>query len=301
MSKTKIEWTEQTINPTMGCSIVSDECENCYAMKMAARLEAMGQKDYQGTTRKLSSGRIVWTGKINFNIKKLEEAVKTKKPTVFFIDSMSDLFHPDIPFQFIWKCYVLMSEHPRHTFQVLTKRPERRLEFYKWMAEEMKDFGGLQVQKHIWEGTSAGTQKALDERAPYIMELKTMFPELVVWLSMEPLLESINLEKLLIPCSYYCDHDEEGFANWMEEHPDANGEDYYFSNHHPDKPKLDWVVVGAESGPKARPMQIDWAKKIKDDCKQANVAFYMKQICIKGKKIKYEDFPEDLKIREYPF
>jgi protein gp37 len=277
MGKSKIEWTEKTVNPTMGCNEVSEECTNCYAKLMAARLESMGQKDYEGTTRRLSSGKVVWTGKINFNIKKLEEAVKIKKPTVFFIDSMSDLFHPDIPFEFIWQCYVLMAEHPRHTFQILTKRPERRLEFYKWMAEEMKPFEGLRVQKHIWEGTSVGTQKALDERAPHIDELKSMFPELVVWLSMEPLLESVNLEKLLSPCGYYCDHNEESFGDWMEEHPDCNGEDHYFSNHHPDKSKIDWIVAGGESGHGARPMHPDWIRRIRDDCKTAGVPFLFKQ------------------------
>ena len=130
MAISEIEWTEETINPTMGCSLVSPGCEHCYAMRQAYRLEQMGVKGYEGTTKKLASGKIVWTGKINFDISKLERAVRTKTPTTFFVDSMSDLFHEKVTFSFIAVAYEIMMNAKQHSFQILTKRIDRALEFY---------------------------------------------------------------------------------------------------------------------------------------------------------------------------
>lgn len=183
MQKTKIQWTESTINPTMGCSIVSPGCEHCYAMRQAYRLEKMGQGGYKGLTKKLKSGKIVWTGKISLDISKLLKAVKTKKPTMFFINSMSDLFHKDIPFNFIDDVYEIIGYAKEHTFQILTKRPDRALEYYNW-TNIFKAWGEW---KHIWLGTSVENQATADERIPFLLRT----PAAVRWLSIEPLLGPI--------------------------------------------------------------------------------------------------------------
>jgi protein gp37 len=108
MSTSSIEWTEQTWNPVTGCTIVSAGCKNCYAMRMASRLEAMGQKKYEGTTAKVGK-RAVWTGKVNLIADDLEIPLKRKKPTMWFVNSMSDLFHKDIPFDFIDKVFAVVE------------------------------------------------------------------------------------------------------------------------------------------------------------------------------------------------
>lgn len=130
MSNSKIEWTDATWNPVVGCSIVSKGCDHCYAMRHAYRLEHMHQEKYKGLTRKTDSGRIVWTGKISIDEKALLEPLSRKKPTMYFVDSMGDLFHEGVPFEFIDKVFAVMALTPQHTYQVLTKRPERMAEYF---------------------------------------------------------------------------------------------------------------------------------------------------------------------------
>ena len=133
MGKSKIEWTEKTWNPIVsGCSIISEGCQNCYAMKMAGRLEAMGQEKYKGLTRKTAKGKTIWNGKINIDLndKALYEPLKTKKPTMYFVNSMTDLFHEDVPFEAIDKIMAVIALTPQHTYQVLTKRDERMKEYF---------------------------------------------------------------------------------------------------------------------------------------------------------------------------
>lgn len=125
MAETSIEWTDATWNPVAGCSIATAGCTNCYAMRMAARLEAMGVDKYTGTTRK-SGGRAKWTGKIVLDPGALTIPMTWKKPRKVFVNSMSDLFHPDVPVEFISQVWATMAATPRHTYQILTKRPERR-------------------------------------------------------------------------------------------------------------------------------------------------------------------------------
>ena len=125
--KSNIQWTDATWNPIAGCSIVSPGCKNCYAMKMAGRLEAMGQAKYAGTTHVVNGNR-VWTGKINLDEKSLMIPLGWKKPRRVFVNSMSDLFHPDAPFEFVDKVFVTMALCPKLTFQILTKRPERMVD-----------------------------------------------------------------------------------------------------------------------------------------------------------------------------
>lgn len=128
MSESKIEWTERTWNPVVGCSLESPGCAKCYAMKMAGRLEAMGVPAYQGTTMKTKAG-FVWTGKIGVQESVMLEPLRRKKPTTYFVNSMSDLFHPDVPDEVIDRVFAVMALCPQHTFQVLTKRAGRMREY----------------------------------------------------------------------------------------------------------------------------------------------------------------------------
>src|SRR5580692_10056504 len=152
MAETSIEWTDATWNPVAGCTILTAGCTNCYAMRMAARLDAMGQEKYRGLTRR-SGKRAVWTGKLRLDENSLAIPASWKKHRRVFVNSMSDLFHPAVPVQFIKRVWSVMSETPQHTYQILTKRPER-------MAEVLsgKSFA---VLPHIWLGTSVEDERVL--------------------------------------------------------------------------------------------------------------------------------------------
>ena len=169
-----IEWTEATWNPVAGCSIVSPGCTNCYAMRMAARLEAMGQEKYRGTTRK-SGGRYVWTGQINLHHASLAVPFGWKTPRRIFVNSMSDLFHADVPVAFIRDVWRAMEEAHWHTYQILTKRPER-------MAQVLSG-RGFPVLPNVWLGTWGGEGEAF----PRLSDLRRT-PAAVRFVSFEPLL-----------------------------------------------------------------------------------------------------------------
>src|SRR5438128_1216225 len=177
-----IEWTQATWNCLAGCSEVSPGCLHCYAAIMAHRLAAMGQKKYLGTTKKLPSGKIAWTGKINMDQEALTIPLKRKKPTTYFVNSMSDLFHEDVPDEFIDQVFALMALTPWHTYQILTKRAERMRNYMRqyrgashWMDKMRElapppeghgvllsvDGGNL---RNVWLGVSAERQQEADER-----------------------------------------------------------------------------------------------------------------------------------------
>src|SRR5262249_33579204 len=124
MAETSIEWTDATWNPVAGCTVLTAGCTNCYAMRMAARLDAMGQRKYKGLTRR-SGERWVWTGKIRLDQKSIETPKSWSKPRKVFVNSMSDLFHDDVPVRFIAQVWATMRDTQRHTYQILTKRPDR--------------------------------------------------------------------------------------------------------------------------------------------------------------------------------
>jgi protein gp37 len=172
-----IEWTDVTWNPVAGCSIATAGCTNCYAMRMAARLEAMGTAKYQGLTRK-SGERYVWTGKVNCDEKSLSAPLSWSKPKTVFVNSMSDLFHPDVPESFIAKVWAVMAATPQHTYQVLTKRPERMRQILSSEA-----FARL---PNVWLGTSVEDAAVLGR----IDELRAT-PAFVRFISFEPLIGSV--------------------------------------------------------------------------------------------------------------
>lgn len=300
---TNIEWTNETWNPLVGCSFQSPGCTNCYAMNMAYRQQAMGTPQYAGTAKKTKAGP-VWTGKVNFVESALLKPLSWKKPRLIFVNSMSDMFHPDVPFEWIDRIFAVMALSPQHTFQVLTKRSDRMREYMTGrilgnQAEYLENEIGLiaadnnlagdggETNKplpNVWLGVSVEDQKRADERIPDLLQT----PAAKRFLSCEPLLGSVDLERVLYKEDYY-----ESGANhyidvlrggfWSPWGPGFRaGQDgepkNHFTNHSDLKDCLiDWVIVGGESGKGARPMHPDWARTIRDQCAAANVPFFFKQ------------------------
>jgi len=174
----EIEWTDITWNPVAGCSIASNGCTNCYAMRMAARLQAMGHAKYLGTTRK-SGGRHVWTGRVNIDQSSLTAPLEWRKSKRIFVNSMSDLFHQDVPTAFIQKVWDVMSECPQHHFQVLSKRPDRMAALF--------ESGEIRALKNVWVGTSVENSEVLD-RVEYLKKIRNS----TLFISFEPLIGEIN-------------------------------------------------------------------------------------------------------------
>ena len=244
MSKTNIEWTGHTWNPLSGCTKVSDGCKNCYAEKMANRLQAMGAKGYENGFA------------VTLHPDKLDEPLRRKKPTMYFVCSMGDLFHEDVPFEFIRKVWIIMIEARQHTFQVLTKRPDRMAEFLKTHAPVRamtgETYGKDSLPKNIWIGVTAENQEQADKRIPILLDT----PAAVRFVSIEPMLGEINLQKL-----------HRKMVNGALAYPCA--EQYLFD--------LDWVIVGGETAANARPMHPDWVRSIQKQCEESKVPFFFKQ------------------------
>ena len=211
-TRSNIEWTEQTWNPTVGCTKISPGCKNCYAETMARRLKAIGVAGYENGFR-----LTLMPGRIN-------QPLERSKPTVYFVNSMSDLFHDKVPFDYIRRVFDVMEHAPQHTFQVLTKRVERMADFC----------GDVAVPKNVWLGVSVENRKYGLPRIPALRGIEAP----VRFLSIEPLLEDLG--------SF-----------------DLRG--------------IHWVIVGGESGRKARPMRPEWVASIKRQCVAARVAFFFKQ------------------------
>jgi protein gp37 len=211
-TQSHIEWTEMTWNPTVGCTKISPGCKYCYAETMARRLKAMGMRGYENGFR------------LTLIPERLDEPLRRKKPTVYFVNSMSDLFHEKVPFDYVRQVFDVMKRAPQHTFQVLTKRAERMAEFCR----------GVTVPWNVWLGVSVENRKHGLPRIPVLRDLDAQ----VRFLSIEPLLEDLG-------------------------RIDLTG--------------VHWVIVGGESGSKARPMRPEWVASIKQQCDAAGVAFFFKQ------------------------
>ncbi|UWU12798.1 DUF5131 family protein [Rhizobium sullae] len=176
MADTTIEWTDATWNPVAGCTIMSAGCTNCYAMRMAARLEAMGVEKYRSLTRK-TGGRAKWTGALYLDENALRIPTTWSRPRNVFVNSMSDLFHPDVPVDFIGKVWSVMAETPRHTYQILTKRPDR-------MAAILQN--DFEVLPNVWLGASVE-----DGRVIHRLDELREVPAEVRFVSFEPLIGSV--------------------------------------------------------------------------------------------------------------
>jgi protein gp37 len=177
MADTTIEWTDATWNPVAGCTVLTAGCTNCYAMRMAARLDAMGQSKYRGLTRR-SGARWVWTGKIRLDHNSLETPKSWAKPRRVFVNSMSDLFHADVPVEFIERVWATMKDTPRHTYQILTKRPARMASI---LAQK-----NFEVLPNVWLGTSVEDGHVVSR----LDDLRKV-PAAVRFVSLEPLIGSV--------------------------------------------------------------------------------------------------------------
>lgn len=211
MNNTKIEWTDSTWNPATGCTKYSSGCAHCYAEKMANRLKAMGLAKYENGFQ------------LTLHPETLNEPYLWKKPKMVFVNSMSDMFHEDIPFEYIQSVFKVMNENPIHTFQVLTKR-----------AGILQDYAPyLNWTKNIWMGVTVESEEEISR-----IEMLSKTSAFVRFLSCEPLLT--NLPNMPLK-------------------------------------KIDWVIVGGESGPGARPIDKNWVENIQDQCREAEVPFFFKQ------------------------
>jgi protein gp37 len=275
--KSSIEWTSThnsdgsvtagaTWNPTVGCMKVSAGCEHCYAINTAYRLDrGFSQPAYAGLTRKLPDGSVNWTGKVRTLPERLALPLRWHKPRRIFVDSMSDLFHDDVPDEFITEVFASMNSARRHTFQVLTKRPERMLAFIRGAGARHE------LQTHplpnVWLGVSVEDQRAADERIPLLLQT----PAAVRWLSCEPLIGPVDLSQWLDNIS---DLPPLFGTEWLQ--PPTTPTGWYQINEF--EQPLQWVVAGGESGQNYRPLDLDWARSLRDQCQAAGVAYHFKQV-----------------------
>lgn len=277
MAQTKIEWASDTWNPITGCSKISAGCKHCFAERMAKRLA--GRYGYPADE----------PFRVTLHPGRLEEPLHWRKPRRVFVNSMSDLFHPDVPFDFIDRTFVVMALAKRHTFQVLTKRPERMAEYILSRAE-LDGHNRLCAAKwcfesthypkphtwplpNVWLGVSVEDQAAADERIPLLLQTSAA----VHFVSGEPLLAGVDLTGYLPQALCVCQRcgDELGAGELDRNgcHPYCGGE----ADPNGQTEGLDWVIVGGESGPGARPMHPDWARSLRDQCQAAGVPFFFKQ------------------------
>ena len=212
MRTTKIEWTERTWNPVTGCTKQSAGCAHCYAETMARRLTAMGMPKYKNGF------------KPTIHPESIEEPKQWKHGCTIFVCSMSDLFHPDVPFEFIDCVMQTIAETPQHRYQLLTKRAERMAEYFK----------NREVPRNAWLGVTVENIST----KPRMEALRAIKTESVKFLSCEPLLEDLGQMDLT---------------------------------------DIDWMIVGGESGPLARPMKPDWVRKLRAQAQEQHTAFFFKQ------------------------
>ena len=256
----KIEWTEKTWNPASGCTKISDGCKNCYAETMAKRLKAMGIKEYENGFA------------VTLHPSRLREPLERKKPTMYFVCSMGDLFHEDVPFEFIYKIWVVMINSSQHTFQVLTKRPDRMFEFISVYAPVRamtgETYGTDFLPKNIWLGVTAENQEQADKRIPILLDT----PAVLRFVSIEPMLSGIDLKKYLVGYKCFsCGYEALGSPRKCPSCGRSELGDKYFSS------AIDWVIVGGETGTGARPLQYEWVKDIQEQCKAAHIPFFFKK------------------------
>jgi len=283
MSKSSIEWTDEVWNPVTGCTRASAGCDNCYAVRMSYRLENMGQEDYKGLTVVNGKGDRHFNGIVRCHEDRLTIPLRWRKARRCFVNSMSDLFHKDVPFDFIDKVFAVMAITPHITYQVLTKRPERMAEYFAdeagrssgWrVAVQLEKWNrGFQAGKiqwplpNVWLGTSVEDQQTADERVPLLLHV----PAAVRFLSCEPLLGRVDLRELPVPWRALSDDDIGKPFTFNALCRDDDNDLYHSENH------IDWVICGGESGPKARPMHPEWARALRDQCQTAGVPFHFKQ------------------------
>ena len=325
--RTGIAWTDATWNPIRGCTRVSEGCRNCYAESVAARFSGAGLP-YEGLTR---DGK--WTGEVRVVERHFLDPLRWEKPRRIFVNSMSDLFHPNVTDETIDRVFAVMALAPQHTFQVLTKRPERMQAYlsrtrgegnvlYRIVkaaqATAKPERGLLRGEfahdmgwpiRNVWLGVSVEDQATADARVPLLLQT----PAAVRFISYEPALgpvdfTRINMDGRRLDALSAARFD--GAGSLAAAHPIRG---------------LDWIIVGGESGPRARPFDVAWARKTVADCKAAGVACFVKQLGATavglpvpndGRAVWRDgrfdgrlrdragadpaEWPEDLRVREFP-
>jgi protein gp37 len=303
----KISWTDATWNPLRGCTRVSEGCRNCYAERIAARFSER-PKDYEGAFQTQASFEGIaimtpsgprWTGKVKLVESVLDAPLHWRKPRKVFVNSMSDLFHESVPDEWIDRVFAVMALCPQHTFQVLTKRPERMNQWcskQRWVAEGFSEESEERYLENVWLGVSVENQATADARIPHLLRT----PAALRFVSYEPALGPVDLYKYLPTLEI-----ERESGMWRD--------------------LIRWVIVGGESGPGARPCDIAWIRTIRDQCKAATTPYFVKQLGAKpyngtskhmglhsssgdGRLYHLKDrkggdmseWPEDLRVQEFP-
>lgn len=311
----KIEWTNETWNPIVGCSKTSPGCDNCYAEKAAISPRLQQFEQYRKVTKGITftatdtTKMTAWNRKTAFVESALSKPLGWKKGRMVFVCSMGDLFHESVPFEWIDKVFAVMALCPQHTFQVLTKRPERMLEYLgshilfdaaennaRWqrIKNTMRLFTSEQEFRkaetvflsqsflpNVWLGGTAEDQQRADERIPVLMKC----PAAKRFVSCEPLLGEVDLGKFILRDNYFM---TECPCGWFGSSEYCNTDYMYqdtcdcpkcgnYTMEEYDDLSLDWVICGGESGPGARPMHPEWARSLRDQCKEAGVPFFFKQ------------------------
>lgn len=312
----KIEWTELTWNPIVGCSHVSPGCDHCYAERMAYRLACIESKKYKGDLSKVhyagALNKKKWNGKTEFVESALTKPLHWRKPRMIFACSMSDLFHESVPFEWIDRVFAVMALCPQHTFQVLTKRSKRMLEYFSEpktktgncyagqvlpevqfrvhrkaiamvherqtgnQGRQLNMWDGRWPLPNVWLGVTAEDHQRANERIPDLLKC----PSATRFVSVEPMVGPVDLISYFNPLS--CPNC--GKVDCPDGY-DVLGADVekLFCNNCGDEvvvdilDPLDWVICGGESGPGARPMNPDCARSLRDQCKEAGVSFFFKQ------------------------
>lgn len=304
---TKIEWTDATWNPTKGCSRVSSGCDNCYAMRQARRFDHEGGA-YDGLTR-IGKHGVDWSGKVRFEFDlrrttQFDLPLRWRKPRRVFVNSMSDLFHESLTDAEIAAVFGVMACCPQHVFQILTKRAKRMRAWFEWTAtsklftqrfpDELRRLAYSDTPTNalrewplpnVWLGVSTEDQKTADERIPLLLQT----PATVRFVSAEPLLGPIDLSIYMA-------------TGWTEP---------------PYDDVLNWVIMGGESGRGARPCRLDWVRSIVEQCRDASVQCFVKQLGAHPMAEAFSDiahlrtkrdrkggdpaeWPEDLRVRQFP-
>jgi protein gp37 len=266
MAATKIEWATHTVNLLTGCTKVSEGCKNCFAERVAWRL-AHNPKlppDVRDSYAKaVAHGR--WSNEVTTipgaldNLHKLCQGTKPKR---IFVQSMGDLFHEEVTVTFLEDVLAVITNYPQHTFMILTKRAQRlNLMTQDRLRVSRTDTWPI---RNLWLGVTAENQEQADKRIPILLSI----PAAVRFVSIEPCLGPVDLGPYLDPIGHCCGQEAE-LCHCLDSWP-RSPEDGSYQN-------LDWVIVGAETGPHNRTMYLQWARQVRDDCQAAGVPFFFKK------------------------